>query len=523
MSLGMTGCVAVSDYSFTLPSDSQTTLINRAAVTTGNSFYCPTPIGLADTLIYAPPQDNLIITGTVTPNVATPSQFWCIGVHGGSGPSYGTTVASLGPNYGFGITPAGVTGFYNISIYDLDYISVHTYALYTTIPAPAAHTSATYYIHFTESSISYYWNGQLLYVNTAPSYYGPTLHAPSVFSIYGALENVGSIMTVSAGYSNQYPIYATPATSGSVTITATTITQQLTLSSPPSYCYTPQTFPTCYLTCNANFANYASQFIGLSSTGPTGNNYGFTYYTDTHLYVSLSGVNVLDLGIPTYPGTGTWATTPSLPLGLELTSSGVVFYYNGAVVYAAPTIAGNYQGVFHLTTVNDYVTNIDYGYFSGAGNIPLYANWTWATTGTTWYDNTGANVTNFTTVPYAYLDPTSGTANARNNFTLTEPTVLGQMKVPVSGTYLLQWTLDTSGFGGQYYMFISLNDGANDDVSSGASYVVANTNGSDICCISATVKILTSDYFNIGVDMITASAGTPSNPSGSFTISYLCA
>jgi hypothetical protein len=396
---------------------------------------------------------------------------------------------------------------------------VHYYT--TTIPTPPANSLNSFYIYFTPNHVEYYYNSVLIYIYVDSYAYGlynvsgRTLYVTGKIGINtGVQYGAGSQMVISAGFSNTYPIYATPTSSPNLTLTSTAITKQLH-DNVVDYIYTPHTFPYAYLTCTANFANMYGQFIGLSSTGATGNDYGFKYYTDGNLYISLGGAQTFNLSTPTFP----------IQLALELSSTNVVFYYNNSIVYATTAASNNYTGVFQPSAANDSIKNIEFGYFKGYGSISLWASWKFSTSAGNWYDETGNIVTNFATATssYAYLDPTSGTSNSRNNFTLIQPLQNGRMKVPVNGVYIIQWTLDDNGDNSNNYMFISLNDGNADEISSpGNTYTVGNMNNvATTLSISATVKILVSDYFNVGVYINGSNGGLPINALGSFTINYI--
>jgi hypothetical protein len=325
------------------------------------------------------------------------------------------------------------------------------------------------------------------------------------------------MMTVSAGYSNQYPIYATPTSSKDVTLNANTIVK-VQNTNTANYIGTVTSYPFAYLSCNAMFFTAYNQFVGLSSTGPTGNNFGFLYYTDNNLYVSIGGALTLSLGplISTNED-----PLVRILLSIEISSTGIVFYYNGLVVYTTPYVSNMYTGAFKVTQIYDIIGRIEFGYFCSS-NIPLWSAWTNSgdTGAGVWYNATGIQVTDFSSGT-AYFNPTSLTANAKNNFTLTQPAQNGRMVVPINGLWNISWTIGGLSNTSNYNCFISVNSGNGNDNLTYSIYAMTNTNGRTHVCLSTTLNLLITDYISFGIFILTGDVEQIPMYSGSVVMSRM--
>jgi len=493
MILGIVGNVPAD---FTINQYTNQTVITRTTNNVNTSYtnhwYSPNPISLANsnaTTGNAQPQANFIIAGSITPTTSAPYQQWMVGLH------YQTTWnPTAGIWFGIGITY--LNDQYHIGIYDAD-AGGNPYLQTTIISPSTAGTSASYYLYFTPTYFQFWYNNQLIYTNSAPIYRQSGHNPPYQFYVSGGLADnysgtlygTGSQMTVSAGFSNQYPIYASPNTSHDLTVTATSITKQQN-DTTINYVGTYATFPYVYLTCTVNLTNTYSQFIGLSSTGITGNAYGFQYYTDGNLYVSVAGAQTFSLGTPTFP----------VALGIELSSGTILFYYNNLIVYSIIPTAGTYQGVFQVAAINDLISNIAFGYFRGATIGQLWASWNDAAISSgDWYNSAGTLITNFSTGGTFFFDTLVRNQNVKSNFVLTAPTQITQYHVPVPGIYIIQWTIDSLSTWNGIKAFISVNDGSGSDLDNFTCLAVQQTSGQDLICLSATLKLLTTDYFSLGV------------------------
>jgi len=452
------------------------------------------------------PWANFVVSGTIYfPSTYTSSVFWLVGLGGSSFPA--------GPNFGIGINYSNPTG---ISIGD-NYAGGN-WVTGVVAPLPSPNSTHSYYLFFTYDGWYAYWDGQLIYQNLTPNGTGYFWNSSDHHPVSGSLPLTGMVATISLGTPAKNWISAD--TSCQITDSTIAYTNSAT---PVSYVSSAQSYTFCSFNCTMNTdigystspPGYA-QFIGIQST-PTGQDFGFSYYTDGHIWTVNAGTLVTDLGAVTLG-------TP-IQLTIELSSGAVVWYMNGLVVYVQPSIPATYNATFQLQG-NGYIwiTNQSFNYFRGSTSLPLWASWN-NNTGLTgnWYNNSGTSI-DFSAPAggYAYLDPTSMYSNPASNFVLTEPVTSGRMVVPASGLWSMSWTLDGLAPWSGIVPFISINDGNADDITNYTTLAVSTTYN-NTTSLSCTARLLTTDYFCIGIYFAgTGIGGTPSQVCGSFTMNYVC-
>jgi len=499
-------------------------------------WYSPTQVCLGSKNVRSPsPQSNLMISGSILPTISSPMQNWVIGIQLNNSNQQTPNFINYN-NYSFiyfiGMGLVINSNFIKIFLEDQEI---------TTNVAIPSNTVSTFSMLISVKDIEFYFNNVLIYtyiLNDDFSYYSTRNDLSSKIFIIGkigynndnySLKGVGTQMIVSVGFSNSYPIIATRSSSADLTLTETSIIKQLN-NTVINYVITKNTNQFCYLSCTAKFANKYGQFIGLSSTGSSGKDYGFTYHTDGHLYISKNGVNIFDLGEPEFlqiSDTVLWESTVSLKLGIELSSNTILFYYMGSIVYNDIPLSSNYTGVFQVSAVNDFITNINYGYLSG--NIFINKLWNnYRILPGTWYNTFNSILENFLTLTpggYAYFDPTTASANVLNNF------IIGHMpgrqyclKVPIKGIYQINWTLDE--IYGEYSMFISVNGGDETETinNNNNTYTLLRTYpNNSTYSLSTTLNLSITDYFCLGLYAYgqTIMEPAPGNIFGSFTINSI--
>jgi hypothetical protein len=429
--------------------------------------------------------------------------------------------------WGFGASPvsgSGTTISFNAAGY-----GGSPFFLSTSTALPVAGSTHTYLFSLTADIYSFYWDGLLVQaVSTATV---NALTSGSSNQIYwqgsGGLTNAVQTQWVPAGIvpNSSSATGSCSCTIGSPlgalwpdanvasdsTFTSTAIVRQQN-DNIQENCLTVASYNYCVLNCVLNFANTYGQFVGLSSTGYTGTDFGFQYYTDGNLYLYESGTQVLSLGTPTFP----------VAITIQLNNGGVVYYMNGAVVRTNQTVppASAYQGVFQLWAVNDTVYQIAFSYFQAS--INLGTSFVWDSYGGatgSWYDQTGAAITDLSTAgQYAYLDPTTMNPSTRNTFAYSTSPQAGRMVLPYSGIWILSWTMDGISAGTNMNWFISQNCGNGADLTTAnVIYAMVASIGENTVSMTATLPMYTTDYFTIGVNVVSGFSGLSANTNGSFT------
>ena len=394
-----------------------TSLTTNGGATQGY-FVTPTPVTFQRNNISAfTPWANFAVAGTIYfPSTYTSATTWNVGLSPGilTGPRFGLGINYLNPTY------LSIGDGYN----GANWVTSPA----PTIPIPAANSTHSFYLLYTPTSFVVYWDGQVIYQNflgsNMPTYFWD-INETNVVGGYMPLP--GMVTTISLG--TIATNWTSADTYSQISDTSISYTNVSGGTPPVSYISSLRSYNFCFFNCTLNFnaptPSYA-QFFGLQSTS-AGQDYGFTFYTDGHLWTSTGGTLQVDLGAVS-------AGTP-ITIALELSSANVVFYQNGIVVYSAATVPAVYNATLQLQDSSIlWVTNQNFGYLSGTPALSLWASWNnnYGSSGL-WYDSSGGSVTDFSALPggYAYLSPDTMNANALNNFVLTNMPV--GYSPPVSG------------------------------------------------------------------------------------------